>query len=461
MLSVIPSLVNGAPVVSSVRIPVLSSGGKLLHHYLPLPSSVSLDQVARNAFVGFQKWSARPALERADVLRAAALTIGAKHDFYVERHMELGAPRGFADVCARAAANSFLELALALVRAEGCVAQLHVAPLALALRTPVGPVLSLAPWNAPTVLWARALAAPLAAGCLVVAKGTEKAPLLAYFYAQDLLAAGVDKEAVQLVHVLPENQRSATEALIARPEIRKVNFTGSTEVGAQVAAAAAQSLTPVLLELGGKNVSVVCQDAHIDRAAFLAVLSAWMHQGQICMCLDNVYVHEAVYDDFLARVAFHAQKLALLPDAAIPFHNADKVRRMVDEALSGGARVVWGDAKRFPLVLADVPPQSALATRETFGPVLSIFRFSDAEDVLSRINALSYGLKASVWSSNVMEALAMARRLDFGSVHINGSTVHDEGLLPHGGVKSSGYGRFNGMWGIDEFSYTKVVTMSS
>lgn len=477
----VPCVLNGKPVLSSVRIPVLSPRGEILHHYLPLPPSVSLEQIARDAHAGFLLWSARPVADRAAILRDAAHLVAANHAEYVDRHMELGGARAFAEVCARGAADGLLLAALALARAPGTVTHAAAAPLALALRTPVGPVLSLAPWNAPTVLWARALAAPLAAGCSVIAKATEKAPLVAYLYVQHLLAAGVDPQAVQLVHFAPQHQKRATESLISLKYVRKVNFTGSTAVGAEVAAAAARSVTPVLLELGGKNVSVVRADADVDRAAFLAVLLAWMHQGQICMCLDNVYVHESVYPQFVDRIKVHAAALAPTPDMAIGLRDeagAEKVRLLVADAQARGATVVYpagaagenAAAARDlrpdggawvvpPLVVENVPHDAPLATDETFGPVLLVFRYSDTDEVVERVNLLAYGLKAAVWSANVVEALALARRLDFGAVHINGSTVHDEATVPHGGVKASGYGRFNAEWGVDEFSYTKVVTI--
>lgn len=467
-LSTIPSVLNGELIQSTRKVPVYSPENAILHHFLPLDNAVAaVPKIAADAHAGFLKWSNRPYNEKAEVLFRAAELISSDLESFVNAHCEIGAGRGFAEYLAAGAVANIREYALLVSRPDGLLPKTLSTDLALAVRTPIGPVLSIAPWNAPTILWARAIVAPLAAGCSVVMKASESAPIFPYLYTKHLLAAGVDKEALQLVQVDSADHAAVTEAFLKDSHIRKVNFTGSSAVGAQIAQVAGQHLKPALLELGGKNVSVVCKDADIDRAALDAVRSAWLHKGQVCMCLDKVYVEESIYDEFLAKMLLAAEKLASDPLFQMNQRNcgvADKVRALVTDALDKGATVLFGDATSAgaqfdPIILGDVDENMEIDSEETFGPVLSISKFTDADALITKINMASYGLKVSVWSKNVVQAVRFAKRIEAGGVHINSSSVHDEATVAHGGVKLSGYGRFNSTWGIDEFSFQKTITI--
>lgn len=467
-LATIPSLLNGKPVLSSKKIPVLSHKGEIIHHYLPFPDTHNLDLVCEDAYEGFLQWRARDYKKRSDILNAAADSIYRDRDQFIGAHLEIGGAQMFAEICADNAVDMIREYARTTSQPQGIVAQSVTAELALTVKTPLGPVLSIAPWNAPTVLWTRAIVAPLAAGCSVIMKSSEKAPKLPFLYAEHFLKAGVDAKALQLVNVGPNDHAEVTESLLAHELVRKVNFTGSTAVGTKISQVAAKYLKPVLLELGGKNVFVVCEDADIDKAAFLLVLSGWMHKGQVCMCLDNVYVHEKVYDKFVAAVTAVASEFAKSPDMALEQRDAagaEKVNRLVNSALDQGANLLFGEASTEnslscpPIILENVTPDMNIDSEEIFGPVFSVLKYKEVDEVIKKLNRSSYGLKASVWSLNVLNALSIAKRIDFGGVHINGSTVHDEATIPHGGVKLSGVGRFNSTWGVDEFTYTKAITV--
>lgn len=467
-LANIPSLLNGKHVFSSKKIPVYSHNSEIIHHYLPIEDIHGLDQICTDAFDGFRQWSARPFTERADILNAAADSIYKDRNRFIGAHVEIGSSPTFASICADNAVQHIREYARILSLPDGLVTKSTAKDLALTFKTPLGPVLSIAPWNAPTVLWARAIVAPLAAGCSVIMKSSEKAPKLPFLYTEHLLRAGVDVQALQLINVNPEDHARVTESLLANESVRKVNFTGSTEVGTQIAQLAAKYLKPVLLELGGKNVSIVCEDADIEKAAFTLVLSAWMHKGQVCMCLDDLYIHESIYEKFIGQLVTVAEDFSASPDMELGQRDkqgAEKVGRLVSDAINKGASILFGEhsfpisTQYSPILLEGVRSDMDISTEEIFGPVLAVFKYSDVDEVISTVNKSKYGLKASVWSANAMNALAIAKQLDVGGIHINGSTVQDEPTIPHGGVKLSGWGRFNSVWGLDEFTYTKAITI--
>lgn len=467
ILATIPSLLNGKPVVSSTKIPVYSHKSEIIHYYLPIADILALDLICEDAYEGFLLWSGRPYKERAEALHTAADSIYRDRDNFIAAHVEIGSSPIFATLCADNAVEDIREYARISSRPEGAVARSVTSQLALTMKSPIGPVLSIAPWNAPTVLWSRAIVAPLAAGCSVIMKSSEKAPKLPLMYTEHLLKAGVDVKALQLVNVGPDDHAAVTQSLLANDFVRKVNFTGSTAVGTKIAEMAAKYLKPTLLELGGKNISIVCEDADIEKAAFSLVLSGWMHKGQVCMCLDNIFIHEAVYDKFIAALLAVAQDFAASPDMALELRDAagaDKVSRLVNDAMEKGATLLFGKqsdgttSNLPPLILGDVTPEMKIDAEEIFGPVFSVTKFQDVNEVLSKLNKSKYGLKASIWSTNHLHALSLAKRMDFGGIHINGSTVHDEATIPHGGVKLSGMGRFNSVWGADEFTYTKSIT---
>lgn len=464
----IPSILNGVSVTSKSKIPVHSHNNEVIHHYLPVEDLAGIPAICLDSYKGFQSWSNRPFSERSQILRKAADLVEKRRQQYIDAHVEIGGSLAFAQILADAAITDIREYASLISRPEGIVPRSASTDLALTLRTPMGPVLSIAPWNAPSILWARAIVAPLAAGCSVVAKASEKAPIFPYLFVQDLLEAGVDKAALQLVHFAPEDHARATEQFLANDKIRKVNFTGSTSVGIKIAQSAATHLKPTLLELGGKNVSVICEDADLARAAHSLLLSAWLHKGQICMCLDNVYVHESVFDRFVELLVEDAKKLSANPDFAIAQRDAvgaQKIDRLVSDAVEKGATVLFGEYKPVqssecaPIVLGNVTRDMDICTEEVFGPVLSVFTYSDVDQVVDEINSLRYGLKAAIWTSDALSAISIAKRMDFGGIHINDLTIHDESTIPHGGVKQSGSGRFNSTWGLDEFTYIKSITL--
>jgi acyl-CoA reductase-like NAD-dependent aldehyde dehydrogenase len=255
--------------------------------------------------------------------------------------------------------------------------------------------------------------------------------------------------------------------------VRRVNFTGSTATGRKLAEAAGRHLKRVVLELGGYNPLIVLADADLDYAVDAATFGAFLHQGQICMSTRRILVEQEIADAFVERLARKAAGLKVgdpkEPDTIIgPLVNQKallNVKRRVEEAVAGGARILAGGQADGPCfqatLLADVPRDSELARNETFGPVAAVEIVASAEEAVARANDTSYGLAAGILTGDPDRGLALAEQLEAGIVHVNDQTVHDEPQMPFGGVKDSGWGRFGGTFAMDEFTELRWVTVQS
>lgn len=226
-----------------------------------------------------------------------------------------------------------------------------------------------------------------------------------------------------------------------------------------------------MLELGGKNWSIIEEDANLEKAVGASLWGSWSHKGQICMSTDKIFVHESIYEAFIEKVLQVAPKLVEDPDYFIPQRNlnfSNSVNDLIDDAILKGAEIIYGQKTELqdsnlpihPLILAGITQDMKIDSQEIFGPVACIYRFEEIEGVIEELNNQSYGLKASIWSNNIIKAQKLARLVEAGGVHINSPTIYDESTAPHGGVKESGSGRFNSKWGVQEFCYIKVVTLS-
>ncbi|RYE90638.1 MAG: aldehyde dehydrogenase family protein, partial [Oxalobacteraceae bacterium] len=265
-----------------------------------------------------------------------------------------------------------------------------------------------------------------------------------------------------------------TEALIAHPAVRRVNFTGSTRVGRIIAETSARYLKRSLLELGGKAPFVVLDDADLDGAVNAAIFGAFLYQGQICMSTERFVVDEKVADAFIAKFAARAKELVVkdprdVADCVIgPMvspASGGRLNHMLQDALSKGAAIVAGgeaDGASMPATIVDhVKPGMVIYDEETFGPVTTVVRVNGDEEAIRVANDTEYGLSSAVFSGNISRAMNVASRLQFGCVHVNGATVQNEAQAPYGGMKNSGYGRFDGRAVIDEFTEIKWITLEN
>ncbi|OAA71511.1 Aldehyde dehydrogenase [Cordyceps fumosorosea ARSEF 2679] len=286
-----------------------------------------------------------------------------------------------------------------------------------------------------------------------------------------LWEAGLPPGVLNFITSAPSSAAAVTAAVVAHRAVRKVNFTGSTAVGRIIGRLAGENLKPVLLELGGKAPSIVLADADLKLAARHCALGAFLHAGQICMSTERILVHESVRDAFAEALVAATASLygtdggeapVLVAQAAVA-----KNRALVADAVAKGATVLYGDVdaaeasatRMRPIVVADVRPDMDVYKTESFGPTVSLISFATDDEAVEVANDTEYGLAAAVFSRDLRRALAVARRIETGAVHVNSMTPHDEPALPHGGAKDSGFGRFGG--GFDEWTRTKTITYDS
>jgi acyl-CoA reductase-like NAD-dependent aldehyde dehydrogenase len=370
------------------------------------------------------------------------------------------------DHLAWAAGSARRTLGLRKVKA-GMLAANHAAYLEY---QPLGVIGVIGPWNYPVFTPMGSIAYALAAGNAVVFKPSEYTPAVGAWLAAAWRAAVPDvPDAFQVVTGFGE-----TGAALCRAGVGKLAFTGSAATGRKVMATCAETLTPVLMELGGKDAMIVDDDADVVAAADAAVWGAMSNGGQTCIGIERVYATSAVYDRFVAEVTAQVERLRPGSDDEATYGpmtmpaQIDVVRRHVAEAAAAGATVVTGgtDADAFPAegyvaptVLLDVPEDSLAVREETFGPTLTITRVRDAEEALERANATSYGLAGAVFSRSKDKAMDLARRMCSGMTSVNSVlTFASVPALPFGGVGESGFGRIHGEDGLKEFTRAKAIT---
>jgi len=430
---------------------------------------------AAAAAAAFPAWSALGPSERRRRLAAVADALERRGpDFVAAMADETGATEAWGRFNVALAAAMMREAAALTTQVTGeIIASDRPGVTAFALRQPVGVVLGVAPWNAPVILGVRAIAAPLACGNTVVLKGSEICPHVHRLIGDVCRDAGLGEGVVNVVSNAPADASRIVEALIAHPTVRRVNFTGSTRVGRQVAELAARHLKPALLELGGKAPLIVLDDADLDEAVAAAAFGAFMNQGQICMSTERLIVDESVADAFAAKLAAKAATLVAGDPrkgrtplgALVGFDAVERVLGLVRDAVGKGARLIAGGAANGVLmdatVLDNVTPAMRIYAEESFGPVAAIIRVGGLEEAVRVANDSEYGLAAAVFGRDVNRALSVARRLETGICHVNGPTVQDEAQMPFGGVKASGYGRFGGAAAIHEFTELRWITVGS
>ncbi|WP_410811614.1 aldehyde dehydrogenase family protein [Micromonospora sp. 067-2] len=328
---------------------------------------------------------------------------------------------------------------------------------------PYGVVGVIGPWNYPVFTPIGSVAYALAAGNAVVLKPSEYTPAVGQWLVDSFAEVVGEQPVFTAVHGLGD-----VGAALCRSGVNKLAFTGSTATARKVMAACAETLTPVLIEAGGKDAMIVDSDADLDAAAEACVWGGMTNAGQTCIGIERVYAVDPIFDAFVDKVVARAGRLTVGPEGAdigpitMP-SQVDVIRRHIDDAVSSGGRAVLGGPGAVqppyvhPTVLVDVPEDSAAVREETFGPTLTINRVRDADEAVTRANALPYGLGGSVFGRR--RAVAIARRLRSGMASVN-STLTFAGMstLPFGGVGDSGFGRIHGEDGLREFGRAKAIT---
>lgn len=420
----------------------------------------------------FPDWASTPARTRGDILRRAA-------DLITERAEQIGLllareagkrlPEAVGEV--RFSAEYFRWFAEQARRPAGSVIpQENPANRHLTIHRPAGVVASLTPWNFPCSIQARKLAPALAAGCTVVARVSEKAPLAVTQMIRCIVDAGIPRGVVNLVH---GPSAEITDAYLDHPSVRVVTFTGSTGVGRSIIAKASRRVVRPLMELGGDAPFIVFDDADLDAAVEGAMLAKFRNTGQSCIGANRFFVHSSVFEEFTAKFAERVDAMTLgdgcaptTPDlaACIDENRVHAVDGMVAEALQAGATKITrefdlpGPCFAAPTLLVDVPDSVALSCQEVFGPAAAIFRFEDEDEVVSRANDTEMGLAGYFYTRDQSRVWRLSEQLDVGILGIN-NPLPTVCFAPMGGTKQSGLGREGADVGLEEFQEIRYLAL--
>ena len=460
-------LIGGKMVAGDQEMDVINPATEEVLTKAPRASVAQLNDAVAAAKAAFPGWAATPMAERKAVLNAIADVIE-KNSADLARLLtqEQGKPLGDAtgEVLGTAAFFRYftaLDLPIKVIDdSEGRKVELH--------RKPLGVIGAIVPWNFPMILMAFKLPPALLAGNTVVLKPAPTTPLTSLRLGElikDIVPAGV-------VNVITD-ANDLGGALTAHPDVRKISFTGSTATGAKVMAGAAATLKRITLELGGNDAGIVLDDVNPKEMAPALFNSAFQNNGQVCIAMKRLYVHESIYDEM-------CDELATLANAAIvgdglkqgtqlgPLQNKmqfDKVKEVIEDAKKHGRVIAGGSVMEGagyfikPTIVRDIEDGTRLVDEEQFGPVLPVIKFSDNNDAVARANASPYGLGGSIWSSNPDRAYDLALKMESGSVWVN---KHAELApnIPFGGSKSSGIGTELGEEGLAEFTQLQVINVA-
>jgi aldehyde dehydrogenase (NAD+) len=459
-----------------------ASGGTHSHIYpatgqpnatVPLAGAVEIDRAVTSAAEAHREWMSLTVDRRRDLLIDLADAVHEKLDELARLNVhDYAVPISFAG-------NAIL-LERFLRHFAGYVDKPHGAStpvtgsfdVNLIEREPYGVVGVITPWNGSLVVSGSCVAPALAAGNAVVLKPSEVAPFAALRFGELCVEAGLP---VGLVNVVPAGPEGG-DALVRHPGIRKIHFTGGEATARKVVQSAAVNLTPVVAELGGKSANIIFADADLDAAAMLSAHQGpLMQSGQSCACASRVLVHKSVYDAFVEKfvAVIEASTIGDPLDPQVMFGPvisqaaADRILAVIEDGVATGAGKLLVGGKRLggelaqgyyiePTVFAGVDNASALAQTETFGPVVSVMKFSDEAEAVRIANDTRYGLNAFVQTNDLSRAHRVARQLEAGSVWVNQfSDISPQG--PYGGYKQSGFGRTGGVEGLHEFLQTKNI----
>jgi acyl-CoA reductase-like NAD-dependent aldehyde dehydrogenase len=457
------------PSADSGGIDVVNPATSAVIDRVPAGHEDDVDAAVRAARAAFGGWSATSPAERAARLDAARLLLDERADDVAATiSADMGSPLTFARRVQvgtpLAVLASFVDLLASYDFGGERVGN------ALVVREPAGVVGAITPWNYPLHQVVAKVAAALAAGCTVVLKPSEVAPLAAYALAEIFHETGLPAGVFNLVSGTGKN---AGEAVAAHRDVDVVSFTGSVQAGKRVAEVAAGTVKRVTLELGGKSANLVLADADLATAVKVGVAKAFVNSGQTCNALTRMLVPASRYDEATELAAKNTERYSLGdpldegtrlgPLASAQQH--DRVRGYIERGVAEGARIVAGGAEPVPgletgsyvrpTVFADVTPDMSIAREEIFGPVLCVMRYETEDEAVAIANGTPYGLAAAVWSGDQEHAVRVARHLRAGQVEINGGAFNV--AAPFGGFGKSGYGRELGVHGLEEFLEVKAL----
>jgi succinate-semialdehyde dehydrogenase/glutarate-semialdehyde dehydrogenase len=420
------------------------------------------------------EWANHPPRERGEILRRAfEALIERADDLALLMTLEMGKPVAESKTEIIYAAEFFRWFSEEAVRIEGRFATVpNGVGRLITMKQPVGPCYAITPWNFPMAMGTRKIGPAVAAGCTMVIKPAQQTPLSMYALAGILDEAGLPKG---VFNVITSSSSSAvSKPIISDPRLRKLTFTGSTEVGRTLIEQSAQGVLKVSMELGGNAPFLVFEDADIDAAVEGAVIAKMRNGGEACTAANRFHVASAVASEFAEKLAakLGEMKVGRGTDEGVkvgPLIDAtqrDKVAELVEDATSKGAEALLGGTRRNgagyfydPTVLTDVSGDARLLTEEIFGPVAPVIGFDSEEEAIAAANDTEFGLVAYVYTNELKRAFRVSEALETGMIGLNQGMVSNA-AAPFGGVKASGIGREGGLEGIDEFLETKYIAMA-
>ena len=457
---------------SGETFPVINPASGETLSTVPSLTPRDIEDTILSAHASLRGWSELSARKRSDILLSIAQALTAKtEDLARLITAEQGKPLAESRGEVAYSASYFRWFSEEAVRVNGDIIPAD-SPLKriFVLKQPIGVVAAITPWNFPIAMLARKMAAALAAGCTFIAKPAPETPLSALALAEICAASGVP---AGVVNVITGNAEMIGEHLMRSPIIRKVTFTGSTEVGKILIRQSADTVKKLTLELGGNAPFIVFEDADITQAVESAIYGKYRNAGQTCICINRFLVHEKIAHEFTERLIARSKELIvgngsdpsttvgpLISDEAVA-----KVTRLISSAQREGATLALApthhpSGSRFisPTVITGVTPAMSIWKEEIFGPVCTIATFSADEHAINLANDTPYGLAAYLYSSNLSRALHVSERLDYGMVGINDTAI-SAAQAPFGGIKQSGFGREGSVYGIDDYLVLKYVSL--
>jgi acyl-CoA reductase-like NAD-dependent aldehyde dehydrogenase len=464
---------------SSQEIEVVNPATEDVVGSVPSASSADVELAVETARRALPEWSATDVEKRAQILaRAAELIEQHAKQLAPLLTSEQGKPVAEAIGEVTHLAHGVRYYAEAATKIRGAYQELPSAfgpAYGQVIRRPIGVCAAITPYNFPLTLLGTKVAPALAGGNTVVAKPAATTPLATLEVARLFAEAGVP---AGVLNVVTGHGAEIGDALVGHPDVRRIAFTGSTEVGRHVMSVAGPQLKRITLELGGSDPVIICEDADVDAAVKAVIIGRYWNAGQACLGCKRVFVHDAVFDDFVGQLVARVERYepgdgtvkAEKPRLRMgPIHTRagrDELVEQIEDGVAKGGTVLTGggtgghDRGWFlePAVIAEPGADSRLVTEEVFGPVLPVFRYSDFDDAIARANDTPYGLGSSIWTHDVRKIHRAAQQIESGMTWVN--QIHygyDE--LPFGGVKASGFGKEHGLEALDSYVELKSVVV--
>ncbi|CAM4307638.1 succinate-semialdehyde dehydrogenase [Bacillus manliponensis] len=465
--------INGEWVQLEAQIKVNNPATKEIFATVPKGGVTEAKQAVDAAHMAFKSWSKLTAADRAQKLKKWFTLIDEnKEEIAAIMTKEQGKP--FTEALGEVNyANSFVEwYAEEGKRIYGeMIPASHPDKRIFVMRQPVGVIAAITPWNFPAAMITRKVAPALAAGCTAVVKPASQTPLTALKLAELAHEAGIPKG---VLNVVTGSAKAIADTWMEDGRVRKVSFTGSTEIGKELMCGAAKTMKKISLELGGHAPFIVMNDADLNKAVTAVIGSKFRNAGQTCICTNRVFVQEDVYDTFVEKFKVAVSELKVGDGFAegttvgplIDEFAVKKVKEHIEDAVQKGGEVLYGGAADVdlnghfmkPTIIGEAHDEMLCMYEETFGPVAPVAKFKSVDEVIERANNTPYGLAAYVFTENVSQAFYISEALEYGIIGLNDG-LPSVAQAPFGGYKESGIGREGGHFGIDEYLEIKYVSL--